>query len=42
MEFFRKPLDPVVALAAIAVLDIFRFLQLGARTVVAGDVIPFT
>ena len=29
MEFFRKTLDPVFALAAIAVLDIFLFLLLG-------------
>ena len=26
MEFFRKTLDPVFALAAIAILDIFLFL----------------
>ena len=30
MEFFRKTLDPVLALAAIAVLDIFLFLIVGA------------
>ena len=36
MELFRKTLDPVVALAAIAVLDIFLFLQLGAWTVGGG------
>src|SRR5690606_16304593 len=33
MEFFRTTLDPVVALAAIAVLDIFLFLIVGAWTV---------
>lgn len=37
MEFFRKSLDPVVALAAIAVLDIFLFVNLGAWTVGGGE-----
>ena len=37
MELFRKTLDPVVALAAIAVLDIFLFLHLGAWTVGGGE-----
>ena len=37
MEFFRKTLDPVFALAAIAVLDIFLFLLLGAWTVGGGE-----
>ena len=37
MEFFRKTLDPVIALAAIALLDIFLFLQLGAWTVGGGE-----
>ena len=32
MEFFRKTLDPVLALAAIAELDIFLFLIVGAWT----------
>jgi hypothetical protein len=37
MEFFRKTLDPVFALAAIAILDIFLFLLLGAWTVGGGE-----
>lgn len=37
MEFFRKTLDPVIALAAIAVLDIFLFLIVGAWTVGGGE-----
>ena len=37
MEFFRKTLDPVFALAAIAVLDVFLFLLLGAWTVGGGE-----
>ncbi len=37
MEFFRKTLDPVIALAAIAVLDIFLFLVVGAWTVGGGE-----
>ena len=37
MEFFRKTLDPVVALAAIAVLDIFLFVNIGAWTVGGGE-----
>ena len=36
-EFFKKTLDPVVALAAIAVLDIFMFLIVGAWTVGGGE-----
>lgn len=37
MEFFKKTLDPTIALAAIAVLDIFMFLILGAWTVGGGE-----
>ena len=37
MEFFKKTLDPVVALAAIAVLDVFMFLIVGAWTVGGGE-----
>ena len=37
MEFFRKTLDPVIALAAIAVLDIFLFPVVGAWTVGGGE-----
>ncbi len=37
MEFFKKTLDPVIALAAIAVLDIFLFLIVGAWTVGGGE-----
>lgn len=37
MEFFRKTLDPVIALSAIAVLDIFLFLIVGAWTVGGGE-----
>lgn len=37
MEFFRKTLDPVFALAVIAVLDIFLFLTIGAWTVGGGE-----
>ncbi len=37
MEFFRKTLDPVIALAAIALLDIFLFVQIGAWTVGGGE-----
>ena len=37
MELFRKTLDPVFALAAIAILDIFLFLLLGAWTVGGGE-----
>ena len=29
MEFFRKTLDPIIALSAIAVLDSFKFLLMG-------------
>jgi uncharacterized membrane protein YedE/YeeE len=37
MEFFRRTLDPVIALIAIAVLDIFLFLTIGAWTVGGGE-----
>ena len=37
MEFFRKSLDPVIALSAIAILDVFLFLQVGAWTVGGGE-----
>lgn len=37
MEFFKKTLDPVIALSAIAVLDIFLFLIVGAWTVGGGE-----
>ena len=37
MELFRKTLDPVIALSAIAVLDIFLFLIVGAWTVGGGE-----
>ncbi|MHB1084583.1 MAG: YeeE/YedE thiosulfate transporter family protein [Thiobacillus sp.] len=37
MEFFRKTLDPVIALAVIAVMDIFLFLVVGAWTVGGGE-----
>ncbi len=36
-EFFKKTLDPVIALSAIAVLDIFMFLIVGAWTVGGGE-----
>ena len=36
-EFFKKTLDPVIALMAIAVLDIFMFLIVGAWTVGGGE-----
>lgn len=36
-EFFKKTLDPVIALTAIAVLDIFLFLLVGAWTVGGGE-----
>lgn len=36
-EFFKKTLDPVIALSAIAVLDIFLFLVVGAWTVGGGE-----
>lgn len=36
-EFFKKTLDPVIALTAIAVLDIFMFLLIGAWTVGGGE-----
>jgi len=37
MEFFKKTLDPIIALTAIAVLDIFLFLIVGAWTVGGGE-----
>ncbi|MEJ5211481.1 MAG: YeeE/YedE thiosulfate transporter family protein [Burkholderiales bacterium] len=37
VELFRKTLDPVFALAVIAVLDIFLFLTIGAWTVGGGE-----
>ncbi|MDH3637738.1 MAG: YeeE/YedE family protein [Gammaproteobacteria bacterium] len=37
MELFKKTLDPVIALAAIAVLDVFLFLVVGAWTVGGGE-----
>ena len=37
MEFFQKTLEPVIALAMIAVLDIFLFLVVGAWTVGGGE-----
>jgi len=37
MEFFQKTLEPVIALAIIAVLDIFLFLTVGAWTVGGGE-----
>lgn len=37
MEFFKKTLDPVIALSVIAVVDIFLFLLVGAWTVGGGE-----
>ena len=37
MDFFKKTLDPVIALSAIAVLDIFLCLLVGAWTVGGGE-----
>jgi len=37
MQFFRKTLDPVIALSAIAVLEIGLFLLIGAWTVGGGE-----
>jgi len=37
VDFFKKTLDPVVALAAIAILDIFMFVSIGAWTVGGGE-----
>lgn len=37
MDFFKKTLDPVIALAAIAVMDIFLFLLIGSFTVGGGE-----
>ena len=37
MEFFKKTLDPSIALATIAMFDIFLFLLVGAWTVGGGE-----
>jgi hypothetical protein len=37
MQFFRRTLDPMIALGAIAVLEIFLFLLIGAWTVGGGE-----
>jgi uncharacterized membrane protein YedE/YeeE len=37
IEFFNKTLDPIIALSAIAILDIFLFLVVGAWTVGGGE-----
>lgn len=37
MEFFKKTLDPSIALATIALFDIFLFLLVGAWTVGGGE-----
>lgn len=37
MEFFKKTLDPVIALSIIAIADIFLFLLVGAWTVGGGE-----
>jgi hypothetical protein len=37
VEFFKKTLDPVIALSVIAVADIFLFLLVGAWTVGGGE-----
>jgi hypothetical protein len=37
MDFFKKTLDPIIALSAIALLDIFLFLVVGAWTVGGGE-----
>ncbi|MHB1144525.1 MAG: YeeE/YedE thiosulfate transporter family protein [Thiobacillus sp.] len=37
MEFFRRTLDPVIAMSTIAVLDIFLFLIIGGWTVGGGE-----
>lgn len=37
MQFFHRTLDPVVALGAIAVLEIFLFLLIGSWTVGGGE-----
>lgn len=37
MEFFRKTLDPVIALSVIAVLNVFMFLLIGSWTVGGGE-----
>ncbi len=36
-DFFKKTLDPIIALTVIAVLDIFLFLLVGAWTVGGGE-----
>lgn len=37
MDFFKKTLDPMLALGAIAVLDVFLFLLIGSWTVGGGE-----
>jgi len=37
MDFFKKTLDPVIAMTTIAVIDIFLFLIVGACTVGGGE-----
>jgi hypothetical protein len=37
LEFFKKTLDPVVALSAIAILNIFMFVIIGSWTVGGGE-----
>ena len=37
MDFFKKTLDPIIALSAIAILDIFLFIIVGAWTVGGGE-----
>lgn len=37
MDFFKRTLDPVIALSIIAVLDIFLFVSIGAWTVGGGE-----
>jgi hypothetical protein len=37
MQFFRRTLDPMIALGAIAVLEIFLFLLIGSWTVGGGE-----
>ena len=37
MDFFKKTLDPTIALATIALFDVFLFLLVGAWTVGGGE-----
>ena len=37
MDFFKKTLDPTIALATIALFDVFLFLLIGAWTVGGGE-----